>query len=150
MPEIERQIRLIKECVRCTRSDFSFNPIPIMLLIHVVYTCFMWINAIPHKTGAVQWISPCELVTGRTVDYKRGCQACMGGYVEASTDAIFTKDDTPHICSFIALGLSGNRQGYVKCFDLETGKVVVSRTINQIPWPERMIDKSSVWVRRSK
>ena len=28
VPAIERQIHLIKERVRCTTSDFPFNPIP--------------------------------------------------------------------------------------------------------------------------
>ena len=65
-------------------------------------------------------------------------------------DAIVTNDNTPRTHSCIALDPSGNRQGYVKCFDLETGKVVVRRTKNQIPWPERMTEKASAWVRRSK
>ena len=94
--------------------------------------------------------TPRELVTGRTVNYKRDYQACIGGYVEASTYAIVTNDNTPHTHSFIALGPSGNRQGSVKCFYLETGKAVVCRTINQIPWPERMIKKASAWGRKSK
>ena len=65
-------------------------------------------------------------------------------------DAIVTNDNTPHTHSCILLGPSGNQQGSVKCFDLETGKVVVRITINQIPWPEKMIKKASAWGRRSK
>ena len=150
VPEIENQILLIKERMRCTTSDFPFNPIPRLVLIHIVYTCVMCINAIPRKAGMVKGISPRELVTGRTVDYKRDCRACMGGYVEASTGAIVTNYNTPRTHSCIALGPSGNRQGSVKCFDLETGKVVVRRTVNHIPWPERIIDKASVWGRLNK
>ena len=150
VPEIERQLCLIMEHVRCTTSDFPFNPIPRLVLICVVYMCVMWLNAIPRKSGAVQGISPRELVTGRTVNYKKDCRACMGGYVEASTYTIFTNDNTPCTHSCISLGLSGDRQGSVKCFDLETGKFVVRRTINQIPWPERMIENASAWGRRSK
>ena len=41
VPDIERQIRLIKERVRCTISDFTVDPIPRLVLIHVVYTCVM-------------------------------------------------------------------------------------------------------------
>ena len=52
VPETERQIRLIQECVRCTTSNFSFNPIPILVLIYIVYTCAMWLNAIPCKAGS--------------------------------------------------------------------------------------------------
>ena len=142
VPEIERQIRLIKERIICTTSDFTFDPIPRLVLIHVVYTCVMWINAIPRKIVSVQGISPQDLVTVRTVNYKRDCRAFIGGYVEASTDTIVTNDNMPrtHIC--IALGPSGNLQGPVKCFYLETGKVVVRRTINHIPWPEKMIKKN--------
>ena len=150
VPEIERQIRLIKERVRFTTSEFPFDPIPRLVIIHVVYTCVMWINYIPRKVGAVQGISPRDLVTERTVNYKRESLACIGGYVEASMDAIVTNDNTPCTHSCIALGLSGNRQGYVKCFYLETVKVVFRRTINQIPWPEMTIKKASAWGRQSK
>ena len=101
--EIERQIRLIKERIRCTTSGFTFNPIPRLVLIHVVYTCVMWINAIPRKSGAVQGISPRELITGRMVFYKRDCRACIGGYVEASTKAIVTNDNMPRTHSCIAV-----------------------------------------------
>ena len=99
----------------------------------MVYTCVMWISAIPRKAGAVQGISPRELVTGRAVNYKRDCRACIGGYAEAGTDAIVTNDNMPCTQSCITLGPSGNRQGYVKCFDLEMGRVAIRRTINQIP-----------------
>ena len=150
VPETERQIRLIQECVRCTTSHFPFNPIPILVLIHVVYTCGMCINDVPRKAGAVQGISPRKLVTGRTVNYKRDYRACIGGYVYSSTDAIVTNDNMPCTHSFIALGLSGNRQGSVKCFGLETGKFVVRRNINHIPWNEIVIKKASAWGRGSK
>ena len=92
VPEIERLICLIKERVRCTTSDFPFNSIPRLVLIHVFYTCFMWLNDIPRKAVVVQGISHRKLVTGRTVNYKRDCRACMGGYVEASTDEIVTNE----------------------------------------------------------
>ena len=103
VPEIERQIILIKERVRCTTSDFPFDPIPRMVLIHVVYTCVMWINTINRKAGAVQGIYPHGIVTRRTVNYKRYCWACIGGYVESSMDKIFTNDNTPRTHSCIAL-----------------------------------------------
>ena len=36
VPEIERQIRQIKERVRSATSDFPFDPIPVMVLIQIV------------------------------------------------------------------------------------------------------------------
>ena len=81
VPEIERQICLIKDRIRCTTSDFPFYPIPRLVFIHVVYTYVMWINAIPRKSDPVQGIYLRKLIKGRTVNYKRDCQACIGGYV---------------------------------------------------------------------
>ena len=43
-------------------------------------------------------------------------------YVEASVDAIVTNDNSERTTSCVALGPAGNRQGLVKCFDIETGK----------------------------
>ena len=65
--------------------------------------------------------SPRELVVGRGVDYYKDCRADLGGYVEASTDKVVTNDNTPLTHACIALGPSGNRQGSLKCFDLQTG-----------------------------
>ena len=110
----------------------------------------MWINVISRKSGAVQGIYPRKLVTGRTVNYKRECWACIGGHLEGSTDAMVNNDNQTKNHSCIALETSGKRQGSVKCFDLETGKVVVSRNINHILWPGRIIKKASAWGKRSK
>ena len=48
------------------------------------------------------------------------------------------------------LGTSGNRQGLLKFFDLETGKLVVRRISKQIPWPDRMLKITCEWDRKGK
>ena len=58
------------------------------------------------------------------------------------------QDNRTHPC--IALGASGNRQGSIKCFDLETGKVVVRRTFRTMAWPDRLIKKANAWGKKSK
>ena len=40
-----------------------------------------------------QWFSPCEIITGLTIDYKRDCKAVVGAYMEASPDAEITNDN---------------------------------------------------------
>ena len=84
------------------------------------------------------------------MDYHKDCRADLGGYVEASTDKVVTNDNTPRTHACIALGPSGNRQGSLKCFDLKTGKLVVRRIAEQIPWPDRMLKVASEWGRKSK
>ena len=80
-----------------------------------------------HFQAKIEGYPPRELVTGRGVDYHKDCRADLGGYVEASTDKVVTNDKTPRTHTYIPLGLSGNRQGSLKCFDLKTGKLVVRR-----------------------
>ena len=95
-------------------------------------------------------LSPCEIVTGREVDYNKDCRADLGAYIQASTYKVVTNDNTPRNHGCIALGLSGNRQGSLKCFDLETGKLVARRISKQIPWPDRMLKIACDWGHKSK
>ena len=95
-------------------------------------------------------LSPRNLVTGRGVDYNKYCRADLGAYIQASTDKLVTNDNTPQTHGCIALVSSGSRQGSLKCFDLETGKLFVQRIEKQIPWPDRMLKIASEWGRKSK
>ena len=70
--------------------------------------------------------------------------------MEARPDKIITNNNTHRTHSCIALGLSGNRQGALKCFDLETGKMVIRRVADQVPWTDSLIETASAWGRKSK
>ena len=59
----------------------------------------------------------------------------MGSYVEASTDAIVTNNNTELITSCVARGPFGSRQGSVKCSDIKMGKILIGRTVTHVPWP---------------
>jgi len=91
--------------------------------------------------------SPREIVTGLSTNYERDCKCDPGSYVEASTDVIVTNDNTERTRSCVAVGPVGNRQGSVKCFDIETGKMLHRRTVTQIPWPldNILIRKVEAW-----
>ena len=108
------------------------------------------LNASPRYQGVTGGFFPRELVTGRTINYLRDCRATVGVYIDASRDSMVTngQDNRTHPC--IALGASGNRQGSIKCFDLETGKVVVRRTFRTMAWPDRLIKKANAWGKKIK
>ena len=40
-----------------------------------------------------QLLSPREIITGLTVDYRRDCKAVFGAYIEAIIDADITNDN---------------------------------------------------------
>ena len=150
VPKVERMIRAVKQRIRSVTSDFPFSPIPKMVLIHSVYDVIMMLNAFPRDQGVTGGFLPKELVTGRTINYLRYCRATVGAYIEANRDAVFTngQDNRTHPC--IALGVSGNLQGSIKCFYLDTGKVVIRRTFSTMEWPDRLTKKANAWVKKSK
>ena len=82
-------------------------------------------------------------MTGLTDNFTKHCTVYVGTYVEASTNTIITNgnNDRTHAC--IALGPSENRQGSIKCFDLDTCRVVVHRTFKKIIWPESILRKAN-------
>ena len=82
-----------------------------------------WINAFPNRSENFGF-SPRDIMTGLSTDYDRDCKVDIGSYVEASTDATATNDNTERTRSCVALGPVGNRQGSVKCFDIESGKIL--------------------------
>ena len=121
-----------------------------MFLHNLVYPCLelsaFWINVFPNRSENFGFSSR-EIVTGLSTDFKRDCKADIGSCVEASTDVVVMNDNTERTRSCIALGPVGNRQGSVKCFDIETGKILHRRTVTQLPWPldNRLVKKIEEW-----
>ena len=89
-------------------------------------------------------------MTGRTINYLRDFRATVGAYIEASRDVMVTngQDNRTHPC--ISLGASGNRQGSIKYFDIDTGKLVIRRMFRKMAWPDRLIKKANAWGKESK
>ena len=89
-------------------------------------------------------------MTGLKTDYARDCKVDPGSYVEASVDAIVTNDNSERTTSCVALGPAGNRQGSIKCFSIETGRILYRRTVTAVPWPEdgKLIRKVEEWGKR--
>ena len=123
-----------------------------MLLIYAVYNECLWLNAFPIQSGSgiTGGLSSRELVTGLTVSFTKHCTVDVGAYVKSSTDTIITNgnNDRTHAC--VALGPSGNRQGYLNCFDLDTGWIVLRRTIKKMVWPDRLLRKVNAWGKNSR
>ena len=121
-----------------------------MVLIYTVYNVCLWLNAFPVRSGITGGFSPRELITCLTVNFKDHCKFDMGGYVEASTDGVITNNNSERTHACIFLGPSGNRQGLLNCFDLETGKFVVRRSAKQLFYPDRIMKKAEKWGKKGK
>jgi hypothetical protein len=51
VPEIERRIRVVKECFRVTRHSLPFERIPKIMMIHIVLNVVKLLNFFTTKSG---------------------------------------------------------------------------------------------------
>jgi hypothetical protein len=137
---IERFIRTLKDRTRSTTSELPFQEcMPDMMIVRLLYFVVMWINGMPVDSGASTIYSPREIVTGLKLDFNKHCKYLWGSYVEASEDADITNTLRSRTFPCIVLGPTGNSQGSVWCFNLQTKQVIKRRTVKPLPMPDRVI-----------
>eukprot|EP00804_Cyclotella_cryptica_P031175 CCRYP_011748-RA/>CCRYP_011748-RA protein AED:0.26 eAED:0.26 QI:0/0/0/1/0/0/5/0/530 len=96
---------------------------PNILIVFLLRFVVLWLNAFPSDHGASTEFSPREIVTGLCMDYRTHCRARWGAYAEASQDPNVTNTMSPRTAPCIALGPTGNVQGSMSCYNLETKQV---------------------------
>jgi hypothetical protein len=141
VPKIERQIRVIKERVRATRHTLPFKVIPLTMLISLVYSSILWINAFPPKGGVSNDISPRNIMTGIQFDYNKHCQLPFGAYVQAHQEPSPTNTQAARTVGAICLGPTGNIQGSYKFLNLRTARLITRRRWTTLPMPQEVIDR---------
>ena len=82
VPKVERQIRVIKERTGACRHSPPFKSIPELMVVAMIKTSVMWINAFPPKGGVSPTVSPCNLPTEAKLDFKKHCKLQFGSFVQ--------------------------------------------------------------------
>ena len=95
VPEIERQICVIKERVHVCRHMLPFTYIPKLMMMFMVINVVMWLNSFPPKGGVSTMVSPRMIMTGDKFDYKKHCQLEFGGYAQVH-DELAAHKQTGH------------------------------------------------------
>eukprot|EP00956_Cyclotella_meneghiniana_P001508 scaffold1710_cov37-Cyclotella_meneghiniana.AAC.2 len=91
------------------------------------------------SSGVSDEFLPREIVSGLRLDFSKHCRSRFGSYVEANQDSDITNTLNDRTAPCILLGPTGNVQGSVNCYNLETKKVVVRRTMHPLPIPDHVI-----------
>ena len=141
VPQIERQIRVMKERCRATRHTLPFKIIPLLMLIELVYFSTFWINCFPPKGGVSDHLSPRNLMTGTQLDYQKHCQLPFGAYVQAHEEPSPSNGMQARTVGAICLGPTGNAQGSYKFLNLRTGKLIKRRKWTELPMPDEVIKR---------
>jgi hypothetical protein len=118
LPKIERQIGVIKERVRATRHTLPFKAIPFVMLVNLVYSTAIWLNAFPPKGGVSSHLSPRNINTSITFDYNKHCRAQFGSYIQTHEEPEPSSMMQARTLGAICLGPTGNLQDSYKFLNL--------------------------------
>ena len=139
IPEIECQIRTLKERTRAIYCTLPFHKVPRRLIIEMIYAANYWLNMFPRKGGISQTMSPRTLLTGLTLNYHRHCHLEFGEYVQSHEE--HENSLNPHTIGALALHPTGNVQGGYFFLSLTTGKVINRMRWTRIPMLQDVIDR---------
>ena len=119
--------------------------LPKQIMMHLVYFIALWLNAFPRKQNLSLNLLPRGIVTQRSISLDGKCNVIFGSYVQTTTDMLVTDNHKPRTHGYIAIRPSGNWQGSLKYFNLETRKVVIRRIATVIPMPDRVVKRLNAW-----
>ena len=75
------------------------------------------------------------------LDYKKHCRVQPGTYCEVHDEPVPTNTMAWRSHKAIALGPTGNLQGSVKFYCINTGRVLKRRSFTPMPMPDRVINQ---------
>ena len=139
VPEIERQIRTVKERTRAIYCTLPFKKMPRRLIIEMVYAANYWLNMFPRKGGISKTLSPRALLTGQSWSYTTHCKLEFGDYVQTHEE--HDNSMAARTIGAIALRPTGNAQGGYFFFSLTTGRVLNRGRWTNLPMPNEVIDR---------
>jgi hypothetical protein len=138
VPDIERQIRVMKEMARAIRSTLPFKHLPSRMIIELINCVTLWLNAFPPSSGISDTFSSRTIMTGTALDYEKHCKLPVGAYVETHEERPRTNTIDERTQSAICLGPTSNFQGSYKFLCLNTGRKITRKQLREVPMPEHV------------
>ena len=86
VPEVDRQIQCIKECMRAHHANLPFHSFTRRMTIELAKRVVMFLNSFPPKSGLSKIYSPRTIMTGKTLDWKKSCKLHFGDYAHIHED----------------------------------------------------------------
>ena len=136
VPEIERFIRTVKDCVRSVYHSLPYKYVPRLLLVHLVKAAVFWLNAFPHRDG-ISDQSPRYIMTGQTLNFQRHARLELGAYVQTHEE--HDNSMGPRTLGAICLGPTGNQQGGHWFLSLTSGARIIRHRWTSLPAPREVI-----------
>ncbi|KAL7537435.1 hypothetical protein ACHAXR_007825 [Thalassiosira sp. AJA248-18] len=148
--EAERMIRVAKERERGILCTLPFKHVPKRMKIEFLYFIVLWLNAFPVRNGVSAVYSPREMIVRWRMDCKKHCRILPGSYAEVHDEPSPSNGMTGRTHEGIAMGPTGNLQGTVKFFCINTGRILKRRDFTPMPMPDRIIKRVDAIGKREK
>ena len=101
IPQIERQIKVVKERVHSTWSSLTYKKFPNRMISRMAENAVFCLNALPINSGMYCKIYPRSIMTGTTINFKKHCKIEFGAYAEAHKNLSMQLHAVPHITCYL-------------------------------------------------
>lgn len=140
VPEAERNIRTIKERVRCKLHELPFSMIPGVMIRHLVMYQTLMLNVFPAKGGISSHYSPHVILGRRHIDFDKHYKCEFGEFVLTHMEPKpSNKGDMRGIDSIYLRPRTDIPQGGHYTMNLHTGKVLTSSKVTIYPMTQVVI-----------
>ena len=139
VPEMERQIRSIKDSMRSSRTTLPFDIVPIMMTLACCKYHVMWMNMFPSENSLSAVFGPRVFLEQHYPNYKKMCRLEFGSYCEVHNDPHPSNTMAERTTSAIALYPSNNQQGGYYFMNVATGKLLSRYQWTELPMPDSII-----------
>ena len=112
---------------------------PVTLTINIIFKSIKLLGYFPTTAGISTTISPREIVTGETLNYKRHLAILFGKYCQIHEEYTPHNSKMPCTRGDICIDPRGNKQGGFNFMSLGSIKNVERRSWDAIPMPDTVI-----------
>ena len=140
MGDIERFIHTIKERMRAIYNTLPFHKVPARLVVEMTKACVFWLNSLPPHCSFGNELSPCTIVAGQKLDFKRHCHFQFREYVQTHKE--HDNSMSSRTVGALVLHPTGNAQGGFYFMSLSTGRVLNRLRATALPMPDHVVDQA--------
>ena len=90
--EVEHFIHTLKEWMHAIYNSLPFTNMPLQMVIEMANYAVYWLNSFPHQNSVSDTLSPCTILTRKTIDFNQHCHYEFGEYVQTHEQ----HDNTAH------------------------------------------------------
>ena len=141
VPEVERNIKLIKERLRSTLAGMPYEKITRNFKRELVLTCVSMLNVVPREASVSDTLSPMELLTGRSLDSNKHCKLAPGSYCLVHEEHLPRNSMRERATGAIAIGPTSTLRGAYRFLSLKSGQTITRREWTNMPVPPEAIEK---------